>query len=173
MHKIALVGPESSGKTELCRRLSDHFKEPWVKEFAREYLLERDGKYQADDLWKIAKGQMALEAKASSLAKNFLFCDTTLLVIQVWAEYKYGHCQSEILKDYKPNDYALHLLLEPDLDYENDPLRENPGIEEREKLFEIYRLKLKTSGANFAIIRGHGDERLKNSLKVLHSQFSF
>jgi NadR type nicotinamide-nucleotide adenylyltransferase len=173
MHKIAIVGPESSGKTELCRALSMHFQEPWVEEFAREYLLERDGKYKEVDLWEIAKGQLDLEAKASSRTTNFLFCDTTLLVIQVWAEYKYGHCQSEILKNYKPNDYTLHLLLVPDLNYENDPLRENPGIEEREKLFETYHLKLKSSGANFAIIKGHGEERLKNSLKVLHSQFSF
>lgn len=173
MFKIAIVGPESSGKTALCRALANHFQEPWVEEFAREYLVERDGKYEQVDLWEIAKGQLELEKQASSHATNFLFCDTTLLVIQIWAEYKYGHCQSDILNLYKPDDYELHLLLEPDLDYKDDPLRENPGIEERQQLFEIYSQKLKNSGANFALVKGQGEERLKNALKILDSQFSF
>lgn len=173
MHKIAIVGPESSGKTALCRALAEHIQEPWVEEFARAYLLERNGKYEQDDLWEIAKGQLELEKQASSHATNFLFCDTTLLVIQIWSEYKFGNCQSEILKHYKPDDYALHLLLEPDLNYKNDPLRENPGIEDRRQLFENYRRELKNSGANFALVSGHGENRLKNALKILHSQFSF
>lgn len=173
MHKIAIVGPESSGKTALCRALAEHFQEPWVEEFAREYLLERNGKYEQDDLWEIAKGQLELEKQASSQATRFLFCDTTLLVIQIWSEYKFGNCRNEILKHYKSDDYAMHLLLEPDLDYENDPLRENPSIEDRRQLFENYRQELKKSEANFALVKGHGEERLENALKILHSQFSF
>lgn len=173
MLKIAIVGPESSGKTALCQALAEHFHEPWVEEFARANLLERNGKYEQDDLWEIAEGQLANEKKASMQASKFLFCDTTLLVIQIWSEYKFGSCQSEILKHYKPDDYALHLLLEPDLHYENDPLRENPSLEDRRQLFENYRRELKNSGANFTIVKGHGEERIKNALKILRSQFSF
>lgn len=173
MHKIAIVGPESSGKTALCKLLSEQLNEPWVEEYARDYLLARDGKYEMSDLIKIAKGQLRIEEKKSHQAKQFLLCDTTLLVIQVWAEYKYGICPEEILKQYKPMDYSLHLLLKPDLSYEHDPLRENPSMEEREKLYKIYLQKLQQSGANYALIDGQGEERLKNALKVLHSQFSF
>ena len=57
MPKIILTGPESSGKTTLCKALSQHFHLPFSKEYAREYLdgLNRD--YNQDDLLKIAKGQ--------------------------------------------------------------------------------------------------------------------
>lgn len=173
IHKIAIIGPEASGKSTLSQKLANYFQEPWVREYAREFLMEKNGNYEKKDLLQIAKGQKLAEREALKTAKQFLFCDTTLLVIQVWSEFKYGDCDPLIINKYKAEDYNLHLLLQPDLKYENDPLRENPSIEEREKLFEIYRLKLKNSKANFAIIRGHGDERLKNSLKVLHSQFSF
>lgn len=173
MHKIAVVGPESSGKTELCRSLAEHFQEPWVREFAREYLLMQNGKYNQSDLWQIAKGQLALEAQATSKANNFLFCDTTLLVIKIWSQYKYGSIQPEVSAHYSTADYDLHLLLRPDIEYKDDPLRENPSIEERNELFEIYRQHLIQDKANYAVVEGKGNERLKSALKILHSHFSF
>lgn len=36
--KIALFGPESTGKTTLAKQLADHYKTEWVPEFARDYL---------------------------------------------------------------------------------------------------------------------------------------
>ena len=38
MLKIIVTGPESSGKTTLCKSLSKHFKIPYSEEFARKYL---------------------------------------------------------------------------------------------------------------------------------------
>ena len=173
MYKIAIVGPESSGKTELCRCLAEHFQEPWVEEFAREYLIKQKGKYKQADLWEIAKGQLLLEEETSSKANNFLFCDTTLLVIKVWTQYKYGSIQTEVSAHYTAADYDLHLLLRPDIEYKDDPLRENPSIEDRNELFEIYRQHLIQDKANYAVVGGKGNERLKNALKILHSHFSF
>ncbi|HRA73792.1 MAG TPA: ATP-binding protein, partial [Flavobacterium sp.] len=39
--KIALFGPESTGKTTLATQLAEHFKTAWVPEFARDYLQEK------------------------------------------------------------------------------------------------------------------------------------
>ena len=36
--RVVLYGPESTGKTTLAKKLSDHYNEPWVPEFARDYL---------------------------------------------------------------------------------------------------------------------------------------
>ena len=38
MLKIIVTGPESSGKTTLCKALSKHFKIPFSEEYARKYL---------------------------------------------------------------------------------------------------------------------------------------
>ena len=47
MVKIILTGPESSGKTTLCEKLSDHFKTTCNKEYARKYIntLNRNYNY--------------------------------------------------------------------------------------------------------------------------------
>lgn len=61
MKKIVVIGPESTGKSTLCRELADHFQTLWCPEYAREYLLKYGTKYSFDDLLTIAKGQLALE----------------------------------------------------------------------------------------------------------------
>ncbi|MEO6637113.1 MAG: ATP-binding protein [Ginsengibacter sp.] len=61
--KIVIIGPESTGKTTLCRQLAEHYKTQWVPEYAREYLLTNGKDYSYDELLTIAKGQIDLEEK--------------------------------------------------------------------------------------------------------------
>ena len=50
MLKIIITGPESSGKTALCKALSKHFKIPYTEEYAREYLNNLGREYKKEDL---------------------------------------------------------------------------------------------------------------------------
>lgn len=59
--KVVIIGPESTGKSTLCKMLAQHFNTLWCPEFAREYLLTNGKSYDFDDLLTIAKGQLALE----------------------------------------------------------------------------------------------------------------
>ena len=61
LRKIAIIGPESTGKSSLCQRLAEHYQTEWCPEYAREFLLNLGRKYNYDDLLVIAKGQVALE----------------------------------------------------------------------------------------------------------------
>ena len=63
MIKYIISGPESSGKTTLCKELSKFYNTTYIKEYAREYLLKYNNKYQKDDLFKIAKKQYQSEQK--------------------------------------------------------------------------------------------------------------
>ena len=49
MLRIAITGPESSGKTTLAIALAKHLKSKWVPEFAREYLEISNGKYDQEE----------------------------------------------------------------------------------------------------------------------------
>ena len=60
MLRIAITGPESSGKTTLARALSKVLSAVYIPEFARQYLQEKGLKYDQQDLDEIAKGQLNL-----------------------------------------------------------------------------------------------------------------
>ena len=53
--KVAIVGPESSGKTFLAEKLAAHYNCLWVPEYAREYLERLNAPYIQDDVEYIAK----------------------------------------------------------------------------------------------------------------------
>ena len=59
--KVAVIGPESTGKSTLCELLAQHYNTQWCPEFAREFLLTHGTDYTYDDLLYIAKGQLAME----------------------------------------------------------------------------------------------------------------
>ncbi len=165
MRKIAIVGPESTGKTVLTEQLAHHFHEPWVREYAREYLKDKLPPYQLTDLISIAEGQLRDESRAIQAADQLLFCDTNLLVIRIWAKDKFGYIPEEIERQWVPEEYFLHLLLYPDLDWEPDPLREDQG--RRMELFNQYEAELEDAGVSYAVIKGVGEERLKRALWTL------
>ena len=50
MLRIAVTGPESSGKTTLCGALAEHYQVSYIPEYARTYLEQTQGQYQCTDL---------------------------------------------------------------------------------------------------------------------------
>jgi len=124
MLKIGIVGPESTGKSELAMQLAAHYKCNWVKEYAREFLEKLKRYYIYDDLKRMAQGQIQLEDEALKEKKDFLFCDTTLMVIKVWSQFKYNKVDDWILNEYQNRKYDFYLLCDIDLQWQYDPLRE-------------------------------------------------
>ena len=163
MLKIIITGPESSGKTTLCKELSKHFKIPFTKEFARDYLTNLDKDYAQNDLSEIAKGQLASE-------HNFQLLDTDLITIKIWSEYKYGNCEKWILDtiEKQKTEKRFYFLCKPDIPWESDPLRENPN--NRNELFEIYKKELENLGHNCFIVEGKN--RLEKSISKISNLVS-
>ena len=162
IHKIAIVVPESTGKSLLSEQLAKHYNTTWVTEVARSYLQNLSRPYNFDDLSVIAKLQLAEEERLSKTANNFLFCDTNLIVIKVWSDFKYGRTEKWITDAIQKSDYSLHLLTEIDLPWEDDPLREHPQF--RRQLFELYVQELNNFELGYQTVSGIGECRLKNAL---------
>lgn len=162
---IALIGPESCGKSTLARQLASYFGGLVVDEYARQYLEERNGRYTREDLLTIAQGQRDLERQAMATGTAPIFCDTNTVVIEVWSEVKYGSVDARITSLHDPQRYKLTLLLRPDLPWEADPLRENPN--DRQELFERYEQTLARWGNSFQIIEGLGDARLHLAIEAV------
>ncbi|MDP4292450.1 MAG: ATP-binding protein [Bacteroidota bacterium] len=167
LKRIAIIGPESTGKSTLAQQLADYYNTTWVPEYAREYLAKIDREYDYEDVLKIAQGQLGNENRLALFAENYLFVDTELIINKVWCEFKWHTCHQWILDRLMDHHYDLYLLTYFDLPWQYDPLRENPHI--REELFEIYRNQLEIYGANYRIVKGIGEERLLNARSLIES----
>lgn len=166
MLKVAVIGPESTGKTTLAKALAAHFDTVCVPEYARTYLTALDRPYEQKDLSTIAMGQLANEERLARSAPELLFLDTDLYVIKVWSEFKYGYCDPYILTSLHYNKADLYLLTDYNIPYEEDPLRENP--EQRAELFDIYLKEMEASGCAFSIVRGSHKERLQRAIQKIN-----
>jgi len=155
--KITLTGVESSGKTTLAKLLAREFKAEWVPEYAREYLERHKGTYEFEDLAFIAREQDRIQEEAIQTAETLIFCDTGLLVLKIWSEYKYNQCDPWILDQLAKDSTDLYLLCEPDIPWAPDPLRENPI--DREKVHHIYLSELESMDKPFFIISGPESKR--------------
>jgi len=155
--KIAVVGPESTGKSTLSAYLAKHYHTVWVPEFAREYC---------EKLTEPCTWQDELLPQVNKL----LICDTTFITVKIWSEYTFGRAPQEVLDELPKHPYDLYLLLDIDLPWEEDPLRDFPDM--REHFMEVWHKELKALNANYVVIKGEGDERYDNAVKAIDSFIS-
>lgn len=164
--KLAIVGPESSGKTSLAQALAAEWNEPFVEEYAREYLETIGRNYNQDDLLEIAKGQLDREYVAAEKANHFLICDTNTLVIKIWAEVRFGRAQNWIERQFLEKPYQLYILCgHENIEWEEDELREHP--DERAMLYDLYKKALVRAGKQFIEVDGTNEERMAKIHKSL------
>ena len=163
--KVCIIGPECTGKTVLSGSLAEHLDTVWVEEYARPYLNRLNKPYEEPDLLKIAHGQLRMEDEWAVDANKVLICDTNLYVIKVWSEFKYGHCEKEILDLIAARTYDLYLLTYIDIPWMADPLREHP--DRREELYKIYLNEMKNQSVPFVEVKGTEQERLHTALQAI------
>ena len=167
--KIAIYGPESTGKTTLSNQLADHFKTEWAPEFARDYLQQKwDSKKEIctpEDLLPIADGQMKLENGALQKAKNYLFVDTCLMATKVFSEIYYGFCDYKLDKAARKHKYDLFFLTDIDVPWEKDDLRDSP--KERKITFEKFKQALIENNKPFIVLTGNLEIRFQKALAII------
>jgi NadR type nicotinamide-nucleotide adenylyltransferase len=163
--KVAVIGPECTGKSELSQFLAGHFKTEWVPEYARGFIDHLVRPYEEHDLLTIAHGQIRLEDEYARDSNQVLFCDTNLYVIKVWSEVKFGSCAPDILREIATRPYDLYLLTYVDVPWEDDPLREHPT--RREELYQRYLNEMKNQAVPFVEIKGEREQRRQTALDAV------
>ncbi len=164
--KIAVVGPESTGKSILGEQLARHFGTVCVPEYAREYCRYLNREYTLDDELNMFHGQLALERSLVPLAKNdLLICDTMFLTIKIWCDHLFGHTPPVVIDALGSVHYDLYLLMDIDLPWVDDPLRDFPDL--REHFMQVWHDELRAIQANYTVISGVGEERLANALTAI------
>jgi len=163
--KVAVIGPECTGKSELSEFLAEYFHTDWVQEYARGYLNNLVRPYEAHDLLAIAHGQIRLEDEWTRSSNGLLICDTNLYVIKIWSEFKFGSCDKTILEQIATRKYDLYLLTGVDLPWEDDPQREHP--DKREQLYQLYLNEMKNQSVPYVEIKGERELRRKTAVEAV------
>ena len=167
--RIALIGPESTGKTTLCRELAVHFHTHWVPEFARAYIGSIGRTYNLQDIEYCAREQLKAEEKETEHAARLLFCDTELIIARVWCEDVFKKVPAWLEEKILTHRYDLYLLAYPDLPFVEDPVRENPH--RRTFFFDWYKRELEERNFLYEVIAGEGKQRFLNALGAIQKHF--
>jgi len=165
--KIAIVGPESTGKSTLAGQLAKYYATVWVPEYAREYCERLTAPCSWQDEINMFRGQLALEKQLLPLAKELLICDTTFITVKIWSDYTFGKSPQEVLDELPRNPYDLYLLMDIDLPWQEDPLRDFPHL--REYFMDVWHKELRALQANYVLISGSDTERFNNAKRVVDS----
>ena len=163
--KIAIVGPESTGKSTISVQLSEHYQTTWVPEYARGYCEKLTGPCTWQDEINMFRGQLQLEQELLPKADKILICDTTFITVKIWSDHTFGATPQEVIDELPKHPYDFYLLMDIDLPWEHDPLRDFPDL--REHFMEVWHKELQALGAKYIVISGEGDERLKHAVKAI------
>lgn len=165
--RIAITGPESTGKTTLAKQLAEHYGGVYIPEYAREYVEQLPEHYTFGDVENIARTQVEQYLATINSPGNIYFFDTWLIITKVWFQWVFGKVPDWLEAQIKSCPIDLFLLCCADLPWEADPVRENGG-ENRIELFKQYEQELKHYNFNFVEIKGAGNERLDLAVKAIN-----
>ncbi len=169
IRRIVVTGTESTGKTQLARKLAAHFGEPWSTEYARAFW-DLHGGITAMDLDTIDRGQMANEEAAAAKAQRVVFFDTDLLTCVLWNDLLFpGACPGWVRTkaDHRARRVAMYLLCDADVPFAPDPQRCFPDSLGRQRTRLMWRDALESRQLPFVEIRGDWPNRERAAIAAV------
>lgn len=168
---IAIVGAESTGKTQLARELSaalaEHTGAPttWVPEALRQWCDERGRTPRLDEQAAIALEQHR-RIDAAAAAHTIVVADTTALMTAVYSKLLFGDesLRTEALRLHAR--CTVTLLTALDLPWMPDGLQRD-GPQVREPVDALVRQWLAEHGIEWSVVSGHGERRLQTALDAV------
>jgi NadR type nicotinamide-nucleotide adenylyltransferase len=163
--KIAIVGPESTGKSTISEQIAQHYRTVWVPEFSRDYCSNLTKPCTWQDEINMFYGQIDLEKQILPQADKILICDTTFITVKIWSDHTFGLSPQEVLDELPKHTYDFYLLMDIDLPWHEDPLRDFPNL--REHFMKVWHQELIALNADYKVISGSGEQRVKNAISAV------
>jgi nicotinamide riboside kinase len=76
-----------------------------------------------------------------------------------------GKAPQEVIDELPKHPYDLYLLLDIDLPWQDDPLRDFPHL--REHFLDVWHKELQALNANYVTISGTGQNRYQNAVNAI------
>lgn len=164
MHRVCIIGAESTGKTTLAQGLADDLDTTLVREFGRAYTeaMPEPTRYvwTPEDFRVIAQTQDRLEDDAARWSAPTLICDTNSFVTAVFREAYLGQPDPALEAAARMRRYDLFLLCDPDTPFKNDATRLRQDGTQRRWMHQRYLTYLTEQDTPFIQLSGNPDERL-------------
>lgn len=170
LRRIAIVGPESVGKSTLAARLARHFETIHVPEYGRTYTDVYGMDLHPRDLEAIAQGHRALEDALAPQARAVLISDTEAVVTAMWSRYLLGEIPPLVAQYAAEPRYDLYLLLPPTMPWTQDGTRVQEDLDVRQWFFEGCQELLKERPT--VTLEGDWEERFEQAKAAISEALS-
>jgi HTH-type transcriptional repressor of NAD biosynthesis genes len=177
--KIVFVGPESTGKTTLCKNLAMRYSTNWVCEFCRLFAEEKKQdtdeiqfNFNLQDFIEMADKQNKEEYELSETSNKLLFCDNDSFALSIWCERYLGAYHQEIYDIYKnatylDNDNKIYILTKPNVPFVQDGFRDGEHI--RDWMYYRFLEELQNKGMKYYILDSSDyEERLLSVIEIIN-----
>lgn len=154
--RVCFHGAESTGKSNLAKKLAQEFGCPLVSEYGRIYAETIDTNFRMTDLTAIAARQNRMMREACADNPRLVLLDTDPLMTAAWAEMLFGYAPN-VLFGYDKAE--LYLLFEPDVPFVEDGTRFFGDDAERARFAALAEDMLLRAGVGFVRIGGRWEKR--------------
>lgn len=166
LKRVAIVGPESVGKSTLSERLAAHFGTVHVPEYGRIYTDAYGMDLTPSDFEAIARGHRALEDSLAPNARGVLICDTEAVVTKTWSRYLLDAVPPLVEAYACEPRYDLYLLLPPTMPWFQDGTRVQEDLRVRQWFFECCANDLQ--GRHTVVLDGDWDARFEQAVQEVN-----
>ena len=173
--RVALMGPESVGKSTLGERLSDHYQTENIIEWGS-VIFEQNGNHvDLKDFIKISKIRQQDEDTKIHLSNKVLICDTEDITTYIFSKMFYPDRYQEIEGFFKEKiknqkKYDVYILYKPDCIGFQDGTRK--FLDDREKHYQVIKEHLQKNGCNYFEVGGDWEDRFKSSIGIIDGLFN-
>ena len=171
--KIAILGAESTGKSELVKQLQQHFQAleksvQHIPEYLRTWCDTEKRTPRQDEQIAIATEQLRQIEVAP--ASDILIADTTALTVATYSDLLFKDVSLYELALAHQRTFDVTLLMGLDLPWVADGIQRD-GAHMREPVDAALRAALSRQGISFQVVYGAGESRLHNALRCLNMAF--
>jgi nicotinamide riboside kinase len=175
--KIAILGAESTGKSELVKQLAKYFEAQGksvqhIPEYLRTWCDAEKRTPRQDEQLAIATEQIRHinSAPFTESTSSILLADTTALTVAVYSDLLFNDTSLYDMALAHQRTFDTTLLMGLDLPWVADGIQRD-GTHMREPVDTALRVALGLGGIQFKVVYGTGESRLHNALRCLNATF--